>query len=279
VQRNYESLSAAYEARASEAEDARRKLADEEHRGGQLAAQLETALNRVASLELKLKQAAERDAAGAAARATQEKGAFDAALAVERVKALSAKAKESERRLKEMEVEVSTSRARADDSRRRETAAGDDKRRVEKQLGALEVETSGVESELKAARDALIAASAEAMVLNRSHAVLQGQVGRLKSEVEMATNEARRERARGDSEFSRADGEARRGGEAVQRLAAVEREAVQLRGAAAALSMQRRGFGRIERGAPALFTSTDWTINKAQCCRVVSGDPARAPCT
>ena len=41
----------------------------------------------VASLEHKLKQLAEKDAAGAASRAAQDKAAFDATIAVERAKA------------------------------------------------------------------------------------------------------------------------------------------------------------------------------------------------
>ena len=57
------------------------RLGEEEHRGAQLAAQLETALTRVAALEHKLKQAAEKDAASAASRAAQDKAAFDANIA------------------------------------------------------------------------------------------------------------------------------------------------------------------------------------------------------
>lgn len=240
MQRNYENLSSAYETRANEAEDAKKKLADEARRGEQLAAQLEAALNRVASLEHKLKHAAEKDAASAASRAAQDKAAFDATIAVERAKALTAKAKENETRLREMEIEVTTSRVRQEDLRRQEMAAGNDKRRAEQQLAALRAEAAGAESELRAARDALAAANAEATSQNRAHAVLQGHLERMKAEVESATVDARRERARGDSEHARAErAERALNGEMAQRLTAAEREAAQFRAAAEALTMQR----------------------------------------
>ena len=100
--------------------------------------------------------------------------------AVERAKALSAKSKENEKRLREMEIEVTTSRVRQEDLRRREMSAGDEKRRAEQQLSALKAEVGGVESELRAARDALAAAYQEAMNQNRAHAALQGLTGRLR---------------------------------------------------------------------------------------------------
>jgi hypothetical protein len=52
-------------------------------------------------------------------------GTFDANIAVERAKSLSAKLKESDRRLKDSEMEVTTSRVRQDDMRRRESTAGE----------------------------------------------------------------------------------------------------------------------------------------------------------
>ena len=96
----------------------------EEARGNQLATQLEAALSRMGALEHKLKLAAEAAAAAAAKHAEHAKGTFDANIAVERAKSLSAKLKESDRRLKDSEMEVTTSRVRQDDMRRRESTAG-----------------------------------------------------------------------------------------------------------------------------------------------------------
>ena len=82
---------------------------------------------------------------------------------------------------------------------------GDEKLKLEQENAALKAAVGALESELRAARDALAAATRDAASQDRAHAALQNKLQQLRSDFELAQGEERRERARGDSEHARAE--------------------------------------------------------------------------